>query len=170
MKLLSKVGAIFDGIINYLAIFSAALIILCVLAVSGEVLVRASLGLTTPWVVETTRIALLFITFLGAAWVLKREAHVSMDALITRVKPKTQHLLIIITSIISSVVCMGIVWYSARMTWDYIQTGYMITNGLRFPGAPMIAIIAVGSFLLSLQFIRRAYAYLQSWRELPNER
>jgi TRAP-type C4-dicarboxylate transport system permease small subunit len=57
------------------------------LAICAEVLLRY--GFTSPilWVVEPSEYALLWITFLGAAWVLRHGGHVRVDILLQYLSP-----------------------------------------------------------------------------------
>ena len=79
MKILAKVGTIFDRTIGYLAFVAAIIIILTMLAVSAQIVMRYFLNRPMIWVMEITEISLLFITFLGTAWLLRREGHVKID-------------------------------------------------------------------------------------------
>jgi TRAP-type C4-dicarboxylate transport system permease small subunit len=102
--------------------------------------------------------------FLTVSLTLKREGHVKMDLVLTRLRPGTQSILNIITSVIGIFICLVLTWYGTVVTWDYFQTGYYIGTMLMPPKAPIMLIIPVGSFLLLIQFLRRAYSYLESWR------
>jgi TRAP-type C4-dicarboxylate transport system permease small subunit len=164
MKLLAKATAIFDGTINLLADLASVLIILMMLGISTDVAMRYFFVRPISWMVEIAEHSLLFVTFLGAAWVLKGEGHVKMDIVLNRLKPGTQALLNMITSILGAIICLFLVWYGAQVTWEYFQIGYVIFAVLSIPSAYIIIIIPVGSFLLFIQFLRRSYGYLKSWR------
>ncbi len=168
MKLLAKVGTIFDRTVNYLAFVAAVLIIFTMLAVDAEVVMRYFLHRPMIWVMEITEIVLLFITFLGTAWLLRREGHVKVDIVLGRVNPRAQASLNILSSIIGIIVCIVLVWYGTLVSYDYIQGGLFEPTLLEIPKGPLLAIIPVGSFLLLIQFMRRTYGYLQHWRTSPN--
>ena len=164
MKLLTRVTAIFDGTINLLADLASVLIILMMLGISTDVTMRYFFVRPIAWMVEVTEHSLLFVTFLGAAWVLKGEGHVKMDIMLNRLKPGTQALLNMITSILGAIICLFLVWYGAQVTWERFQLGYYIFTVLSIPSAYIIVIIPVGSFLLFIQFLRRTYGFWRSWR------
>lgn len=169
MKILKKVAAIFDRTNNLLILLAAVLLVFIMLGVIVDVILR-QVGFALVWMFEITEYCLLFITFLGAAWLLRREGHVRMDLVLDRLNPGIQSRLSIITSILGAITCLVIAWYSGRATLEYFQLGYTLNTELRPPQAPIMAIIPVGYFLLFIQFLRRAYGFLASMRELPDKR
>ncbi len=163
MKLLTKITSVFDRVLVLLAIVAAILIVLIMLAVDVAVVMRYFVGRPLIWVVEVAEHALLFITFLGAAWVLKGEGHVKMDLVVNRLKPRTQAILGIISSIIGIVISWALVWYGVRVSWHEFQRGGY-TPLLEIPTVFIFPIISIGGFLLFIQFARRARGYLRGVR------
>jgi len=169
MKLGRKFNAIFDGTIGAGATLAAVIIAFVVIAVSFEIAMRYFLNRPQVWVMEIVEYCLLFITFLGAAWVLKREGHVKLDIVLNRLKPKNEAMVNAITSVIGAVIFLAIAWYGAVTTWDNFVRGFWVASELEPPRAPIIAIIPIGSLLLFIQFLRRTYGYLRSWRTSPDK-
>ena len=169
MKQLTKVTAIFDRSVTLLAVIAAVLIIFILLATLAEVGSRYFLGYSIVGMVEITEFTLLFITFLGTTWLLKEEGHVKMDLVLARLKPRTQAVVNIITSIIGVIICLVVFWYGARLSWDYFQRGFFRAGLLELPEVFIVAIIPIGSFLLSIQFLRRTYGFLGKWRASPDK-
>ncbi len=167
MRLLRKASALFDSTLGVFAFFAAILLAFIMLSVSAEVVARYFLGHPLIWVIEVTEFALVWITFLGAAWVLKREAHVVMDIVLTRLEPGTQALVNIITSVIGVAICLVLTGYGAFVTWDLYQREQFIPTILRPPSHILFAIIPIGSFMLFIQFLRRTYGYILGRRVVP---
>ncbi len=161
MKLQTRAGAIFDHTLNILAILAGILIILSTLTVTFEIVVR-KLGHPQIWVVPMNEIWLLYIPFLGAAWLLRKEGHVVIDIAITRLKPGVQAWVNAITSIICAIVLLVLTWYGAQVTLSQLQEGRLTGSvGVwTIPTAPVTAVIPVGCFLFSIQFLRRASQHL----------
>ena len=171
MKLLTKVTSIFDRIIDFLAVVALALIAFMMLSVVAEVsIMRLLLNRPQAWVVDVTSQSLLFITFLGTAWLLREEGHVKMDLVLTRLSPRAQVVMNTIMSVVGTIICLVVAWYGARASWDHFQMGSWSATAMAIPRAPLLAVIPVGSFLLSLQFMRRTYGYLRRWRAPMEER
>lgn len=169
MWVLRKIARIFEHTNNVLAFIAGAIIIFIMAAVTYEVIMRYFLNRPTLWVVEVSGYSLLFITFLGAAWVLGKGGHVKIDLLINRLKPRSQVRLSIITSIMAAIICLIIAWYSGRVTWVSFQTNYLSPTELRFPLFIVLFIIPVGTFLLFIQFLVKISGLVGQLRASPNK-
>jgi len=165
LRLSARIGTILDRVLAVLAVTTAITLVFAWLSVSVEVAIRNLGGHPLGWVIEFAEYTMLYISFAGAAWVLKKEGHVSLDIVANRLRPKARNFLNIITSVLGAIVCLVIAWYSVEVTWDLFQRGVRLISMVEPPQAPFIAIIAAGSFLLFVQFLRRAYGYLEDWRE-----
>ncbi len=151
---------ILDRTIDGLAVFTRVLVILVMLVVSADVFLRYFFNRPMFWVLESTQFALVFITFLGAAWVLKNDGHVRMDILINRFSQRAQDRINIVTSLLSAIVCLVVTWYGVKVWWDYIQIDYLYPGSLKIPAYLLVMVIPLGGFLLFTQFLRKAYGYL----------
>ena len=166
MNLRERSAHIFDRLNDIMAILAAAIIVFVMLAVAAEVTMRSFFDRTTTWVLEFSEYSLLFMTFLGAAWVLRRGRHVKMDVVLNLFGPKSRAFINFITSILCVIVCLVITWYSALVTWDYYQAGYYFSTPLETPKFIILVIIPVGSFTFLIQFLITAYTYLGEWKTL----
>lgn len=169
MKLLTKAGAIFDSIIAFLARWASTLFIATMLIVCIEVFMRYFLNRPQTWVVETTEFGLLFIAFLGAAYLLKQEWHVKIDMVLARLSRRGQALLNTITSILGVAICLTFVVYGTQATMMCFEIGRRTRGAMLTLQWPLIMIMPIGFFLLSIQFLRRARSYFRDWRILLNE-
>lgn len=167
-NLLAKAIKIYDRVIDGAAFLTGILLIFLMLSVGLEVALRYFLGRPTSWVVEIAGYILLYIPFLVAAWVLRREGHVKMDLVLTRLRPKTQSLVNTITSFIGTIICF-VLALSGLKTSLYFR-GYQTPTILMLPKSLIIAIIFVGSFLLFIQFIRRTCGFLRRWKTPEEEK
>jgi len=164
MKLVRKLVTIFDRTIDLVTILAGILLVFITLIIGVAIASRYFLNRPMGWVTEISEYSLLYITFLVAAWVLKKEGHVKMDIVLNRLNPGTESMTNVITSAISAIVCFILTWYGAKVTWELFQTGYFTPTLLELPKFIIIAIIFIGSFLLFIQFLRRTYSYWGSWR------
>ena len=164
MNPLQKTVNVFDRIIGGLAVLAAAFILFIMVSILYEVVIRYFLGQASIWVVELTGYSLAILTFLGTAWVLKKEGHVTIDLVLIRLSPESRSIVNVVTSILSAVVCLIIVWYSIKAAIQAFQIDYRSALELEFPWWILLSFIPVGTFLLSVQFLRRAYANLEQYR------
>jgi C4-dicarboxylate transporter DctQ subunit len=159
----TKVEIIFDRVLKAGASLAAFLLIFIMLSICVELVCRR-MGHPLMWVMEVTEYSLLYITFLGTAWVLEREGHVKMDIVVNALKTKIQALLGIITSVIGSVMSLYLVLYGIRVTWDYFERDVVECTPLLTPTFIILLIIPLGSIPLLIQFLRRAFGYLVIWK------
>ncbi len=164
MRLRRKLAAIFDGTLNMLFLLSTLILILISLTILTEVVLRTFFSRPITGTVEINGYALVYVTFLGAAWLLREGGHVRMDIVLTRLRPGTQTLLNIITSILGAIICLVVTWYGAKVSWYSLQTNYLTIRELEVPVFPIVVVVPLSGFLLSIQFLRRAYGYLELWR------
>ncbi len=108
-----------------------------------------------PWVLEGTEYALLYITFLVAAWLLKKEGHVKVDIVLNQLGPRARAILNFATSIILAVLCLLLVWYGAQSTLENFQKGLLSVRYYELPKFVFLIIIPVGSFFLLIQSLKR---------------
>lgn len=163
MKLFSNILRIWNYLIDGIMVFAGILLWGQMLIVNIEVFSRYFIRPTT-WVAEISSILILWIPFLIAGWVLRREGHVKMDLLVERLSRKAQAMTNFITSLIG-VVVMLIVTGAGLMTMIY-WIGNRTPTMLMLPRSPIISIIFIGSFLFAIQFLIRALENFRLWREL----
>ena len=164
MKLLTKSSSVFDYILGALTYLAAGILTFIMLAVCWDVIARAVAGAPLKWVLEFSEYSLLYITFLGAAWVLKNERHVIVDIGLNWLNPKTRALFNVATSILGAIICLLLTWYGWDVAWEHLQQGFFQPTVIRPPDFPIFVIIPIGSFLLFIQFLRRTSKYLGEWR------
>src|SRR4030042_3402894 len=144
MKFVRVIFDVFDTIINLTAVITCLLILLMMLSVGFDVAMRYFFVWPQAWVLETTEISLLYMTFLGAAWVLRMDGHVKMDLLLNRLNYSSRFLLNGITSLLCSIMCFIVTWYSLQFTWDQYVRNVRMTTVLGIPNAPTVGIIPIG--------------------------
>lgn len=158
---MKQLSAIFDRTIDLLAAFAKVLIILGMLVVSADVFMSYFFNRPMAWVLESTQFSLVFITFLGTAWVLRNNGHVRMDIIIDQFNQKTRNRINIVTFTLCASACLVVFWYGVKVAWDYIQINYVFEGTLTIPAFLLEMVIPIGSLLLFIQFLRNAYGSLQ---------
>ncbi len=120
-----------------------------------EILTRWFFDITNLWLVELSEITLLYITFLGAAWVLGNDKHVTLDVLLNCISEDSQRRLHLVLSVLGAVTCFVVTWFGILMMIDQFQ------HDIREPTimAPLTfwitLVIPFGFLLLGVQFLRR---------------
>ena len=154
--MMKKFWQAFDSILKWLANAGMFLLFLMMLSVCWEVFSRYFLGRGTVWVIEFSEYTILFMTFLGTAWLLAEDGHVEMDIVVNQLKPAAQRSLRVSTSLVCTLACLALSWSGAAVTLDYLQRGLHQPTLVAPPNFPLYAVIPIGFFLLAVQFARRA--------------
>ena len=157
MKILETIRNILDRATTVMFVFAGALLLFAMLIISIGVASRYLLGRPIGWAIETVEYSLVYIAFLTAPFVLKKGAHVRMDLIFNRLSPGFQYTLNLITSIVSTIVCLILFWFGGRVTAELFRTGYTTPTLLEIPKFIVVAIIFVGFGLLFLLFLIRTY-------------
>ena len=162
MYMQNKIIRWIDGIIDGMAVLAGLLVVFMMFAICYEVVLRYFLFSPLTWVTEISEYILLYATFLGAPWVLKREGHVKVDIILARLSAKNRKIMNIVTSIIGVGVCLVLVWFGTQLALDLYQRGIPVIKSLSVPKFLLVGIIPLGGLFMAIQFIRRMVAYSQS--------
>ena len=169
MKLRDKASAGFGAVMDYLAYVAAALIGFVWLTVVVMIVTRFFLNKSMAGGLEITEDALLYITFLGAPWLLKLDGHVRIDIVTNHLRPRVREWVNMTVSVLGAMSCLALTWYGARSALEHLQIGITTPTVLRLPLAPLLAVIPVGSFLMSIQFLRMAHGHWGHLRQSPGK-
>ncbi|MCP5084292.1 MAG: TRAP transporter small permease [Alphaproteobacteria bacterium] len=127
------------------------------LGITADVFLR-NLGIANfAWLLEVSEYVLFISTFLAAPWVLRENAHVSVDLLLTGLAPALRKILNAVANLIGIGICATLTWYALRVTRDSIERGDMIFKELVVPEWPFLAVVAVTGALLVAEFVRRLF-------------
>ena len=160
----------YNKIILFLSYVAGILLSLIALSVTAEIIVRKFTNSSLPWVIECSEHALVFITFLAAAWVLREDAQIKVDLVLSHLSTRNSALLNIINSLLGVLLCGFITYRSALTVWDVLKRNIYTIKTLEIPMAPLYSVICLGSLLLTIQFFIRAYGYFGEWNENRNIR
>jgi TRAP-type C4-dicarboxylate transport system permease small subunit len=157
----------FDYIIEFLTYVAGVIIVVITFSVSCAAVVRY-LGFRPPiWTLQFTEYALLWIPFLGAAWLLREGGHIRIDTIITRLHPKSRHKVEIIDDILGFIVSAIIFWFGSLHTIDLYQRGIMEVKGTIVPKSPIFIIIPLGGLTLCIQFARQFFNKIKEHFDSP---
>jgi C4-dicarboxylate transporter, DctQ subunit len=162
-RVTDKIAAILDLAIDRamtaLMVIAGVLCILMMLGISTEVVTRYFFKMPILGMLEASEIAMLYITFLSAAWVLKKEGHVNMDLINSYLKPSALNILNAFLSLIGAAIALVLLWYGAKVTIGAFLEGTNLPGNMEINKGYQLMIIPLGSFLLFIQFLRRAYGF-----------
>lgn len=147
----------FDLIIDAGAVLAAALLVVIMLATTIKVVYRYGLQQSLIGVDQLSGTLLLYIAFLGAAWVLRRDEHVTVDLLLGQVTLRARRMLLLAAAVIGAAVCLALAALGTVEVVTSLQRGIRIPAEIEMPRAVNLVVIPIGFLLLGLQFLRRAF-------------
>ena len=160
---------IFDKILNLMCFLAKLIIAFVMFSVSFDVICRYIFNSPMIWVIPISESSLVYVTFLGAAWLLREKGHVTMETFTEKLGKGGQVLFGMFGSILGIIVSAIFTWYGALTTYDHFRRGIYESTVMEMPVAPVLAIIPVGCFLLLVQFIREIIGQVQIYRALRRQ-
>ena len=155
---------IFDWIIKVSAVI-AGLILLFITFSIGYTITTRTLGFQSPvWTVQFNEYSLLWMTFLGTAWVLSRRKHVAIDIVTGRLSPGGQKVMEIIHSIMGAGLCAVLCYYGTVIVLNMYSRGVTDVQAVDVPKYAVLVVIPFGFFCLMIQFIRNLVAEVEKGR------
>ncbi|MCG6656770.1 TRAP transporter small permease [Halomonas campisalis] len=144
-----------------LAAVSAAVLLAATGAVFAEILSRLFFGQSLIWVVELSGYALLYMTFLGAPYLLEKNRHVAIDVITTSLPPRWRVALGFAMALLGAAACLYAAWYGLGVTLDQYQFGIRETTVLAPRSYLLTWVFPLGLFLVAIQFVAQAVACLK---------
>lgn len=153
----ARVSRLLDGLLAIGAAVSGVIMVAIMAMVCLKVFVRYVLGYGWIGVDQVSGMLLLYITFLGAAWVLSREEHVTIDIVFANLPKGVQRVLLVVNSLICAAVCLLLCIYATVEVVQSLRRGVVVAAELEMPRAVSLIVIPIGFLFLWIQFIRRAW-------------
>ncbi len=148
---------LFDIALDVMGAVSAVLLGLIALGITTDILVRGfNLG-SLPWMIELVEYGLVAVTFLGAPWVLKHSAHVSVDIVVENLPAGLRRIVEVVANLIGIGVCAVIFYYGLRSTIELYHLDTKIFRILTIKEWWLFALVPVSCGAMILEFVRRIF-------------
>jgi C4-dicarboxylate transporter DctQ subunit len=146
-----------DYIENVFAFIGAILLAFATITVVMEVVTRYFFNYSFMWVNEISEYILLYIPFLGAAWLLRSNGHITVDIIEELLSRRLRYISDIFIALVGIFICIIFVWYGAITTADVFNRDIRSLTVLQTPQVYVVIVIPVGAFVLMLEFIRKLH-------------
>ncbi len=157
-------GKLIDFICKLFAVASGILLILVTVFI-GYVILARIIHISSPaWITQFTEYALLWITFLGTAWVLGRNRHIAIDLIMSHLGPRKKLAFDISHYLVGCAVCLVLCYFGCLTMLSMIQRGVVDVQVVDIDKYKVILVIPLGFLLLALQFLRKMFTAFQSIR------
>ncbi|WP_158231939.1 MULTISPECIES: TRAP transporter small permease [unclassified Sporosarcina] len=167
LSVLLRISNLLDSIINFMAILGRVVIIIISLLIIVDIVSLKFFSYQFPWVLEVSEYLLVFLTFLGVAWLLREDGHIKLDLLLNRLSEKNRMRMEILNSCIGAIISLVITVYGFLATWNLHMRDIKTENILEIPRSLLIVVIPVGFLFVFIQFIRN---FLSAINKLKSRR
>ena len=154
---MARIGKTYDLLIDGAAYLAGLLVVGMSLWITYEVFVRYVLSKPTIWAADLSGYALLWVTFLAAPWVLKRNGHVSIELATDRLGKAARRRVAVVVSLFGAAISGIFAWQTALTTYEFFEQGRMIARIWQFPQFIPYICMPLGTALLTIEFLRRAF-------------
>jgi C4-dicarboxylate transporter DctQ subunit len=152
-------AAVYDGLLNALAVVAGALIAGMTLAVITDVLMR-NVGLhPPPHTSAFVEYALFYVTLLASPWLLRRKGHVYIEVFLSRATNRVRGVCAILTYVLCLATCLVLLYYSLDLTWLSWRRGDVDIRSFDMPRALLFACMPLSFLLMAIEFARYLLGY-----------
>jgi TRAP-type C4-dicarboxylate transport system permease small subunit len=151
----AALGRLFDRLLDTLAAVACAIIAFLFLAIVADVTLR-SLGFgAITWVVGVSEYALLYVTALGAPWLLRERGHVAIEVFRSLMPPGLALAAEKLVCLLCLAACLGAVyagWPAMVEAW-----GQRDVRSVFLPRGALFTPVLVAFALMAAQFARTLF-------------
>lgn len=148
-----------------LAAVAAAVLVAATFMVFTEIISRLLFDKSLIWTVEVSGYSLLFMTFLGAPYLLEKNRHVAIDLITGALTGTPKKILDTLTNLFGAAICIFFAWYALQVTIDQYQNDIRLTSVLRPYRYIFTAVVPLSMALLAIQFLSHA---VHGFRGVPH--
>lgn len=153
---MSRLLALYDGLIRGLAAVAALTIALMVVGIVVDVVLR-NLGMAPVQATSALiEYGLLFATMAGAPWLVRERGHVAIRALVGRLPPALGGAIDRAALFFCIAVLLVLSWRAIAVALQAVARGAMDIRSIALPGWILPAMLAVGFALMATEFLRLA--------------
>ncbi|MCC2096086.1 MAG: TRAP transporter small permease [Hyphomicrobiales bacterium] len=162
MGLLAK---LYDGLIAVLAILAGASVVVITIAVVVDVLMRAA-GWSPPAVTSAlVEYLLLYFALFAAPYLVRKKAHVVIDALVTRLPDGARIVVEKFAYLISIVMALVFAYISLQLLLDSLDSGRFDERSVDIPMWLLYAPMPIGFFCVASEFARYLFGVDRFYQE-----
>jgi C4-dicarboxylate transporter, DctQ subunit len=150
----TTLSALYLRLLELLAVVAGVLLAAMAVAIVVDVVVR-NLGLQPPaHTLTLTEYGLLYVTMLGAPWLVREKGHVYIELLTAAVSPRTRFWLTRVVYALCVLTCAVIFWFSLDVTIAHWQRDVIDIRSFDMPRWLLTTSIPLSFGLMAIEFGR----------------
>ncbi|WP_112320958.1 TRAP transporter small permease [Oceanibium sediminis] len=148
-----RIVTLFSRLNLLLAVTGAGILFFAASIIFLEVASRALFGTSRLWVIEVSEYSLLYITFLGAPYLLEKNMHVTLDLVYDNLPRGWKALAHLFNSALGFAVCVLLTVVGLDVVLDQYGTGVRAATVMAPPKYLVTMALPVGMFLMAVHFL-----------------
>jgi TRAP-type C4-dicarboxylate transport system permease small subunit len=146
----------FDRLLDVCAWIACGMLAFQVVSVSLEIICRYLFNISFSIITPLNEWSLVYLTFLGVAWLQREGGHTSDDSVVALLPPWVGWAARRLGWLLALVTCSLLVFFGTLVTWDnYSKNTYDFFKLSGFPIFYVYLIIPFGSLLWLIQLLRK---------------
>jgi TRAP-type C4-dicarboxylate transport system permease small subunit len=146
---------ILDRICVVFSVVSALLLLFITFSIGYSIFARFVKISSPVWIVQFNEYSLLWMTFLGTAWVLSADKHVSINLVVERLGRGAGKVLGLVNCVLGMGLCGVLGWYGFFTTRETFVRKVIDVQAIDIPKAWILVIIPVGFLLTFFKFMHK---------------
>ncbi|SFP96656.1 TRAP transporter small permease [Tranquillimonas alkanivorans] len=155
---MNQLNSLFEALLRACAVVSGLVFASAAILISLNVVLRNVGGVTLFGLLDAVEYGLLLATFLGAPWVLSKNAHVTVDLVTGALPERLSEPLSRVTALIGFLICASLLWYATDAALASATRGSMIRTAFTIPEWWVLSVLPVSLALMCVEFLRQAAA------------
>ncbi|MBA7570198.1 hypothetical protein ES708_11946 [subsurface metagenome] len=144
---------------------AASCVAIMVLVIGFGAIGRYTISKPVPMADELGAYLLVFITFLGASYVLKEKSHITVDFVVRMLSKRVAGWLNVVTDIMSILVTIALIVLTAQVAAGSFRSNLQSYGAFNVPLGPVQLAMPIGLFLLLIVFLDVLSTSIKSGRQ-----
>jgi TRAP-type C4-dicarboxylate transport system permease small subunit len=164
--LVRRAVAGYDGMIAGLAVLGGVALGLMALWITYDVVARYIFRAPTEWAGDLAEYTLLWTTFLGSPWLIRRNGHIMVELVVDRLPHRLRDGVLRVGWCAAAVAAGIFAYQSGIKTLAFYDAGRMVSRSWEVPlFAPYLA-MPLGAALMAIECLRMAAARTETRQDL----
>ncbi len=145
---------LYDGIVTAMAVVAAAMLVWLMVSILVSVGMRNADLQPMAWLFTSSEYALLYMTMLGAPWLVRQKGHVHIELVTAMLKPSWRRVLSRAVCLLCVLVCLLLAWQGAELVATNIERNDYDVRAYFFPRWLLTIAFPVSFGLMAIEFAR----------------
>ncbi|MEM6711000.1 MAG: TRAP transporter small permease [Pseudomonadota bacterium] len=145
---------LYDGLVNLLALIAAAMLVWLMVSVVVSVGMRNAGLQPLAWLFTSAEYALLYMTMLGAPWLVREKGHVHIELVTAVLPPNLRRLLSRLIAGACVLVCVILAWKGVDLVATNLERNDFDVRAYFYPRWLLTIVFPTAFGLMAIEFAR----------------